>query len=360
MALIPWSLPYIDDKEKELVNLAIDSTWLSMGPYVDEFERMLADIVGTKYCVSTSNGTTAIHLSFLSLGLNSKSVVAIPAYGFLAAANIATQMEIKIQFYDLDRNTMNIESSELSRLAELKVDAIILIQNYGNMNNMKQIEEWAADNKVILIEDAAESLGSKYGTRMSGSFGNVSTMSFHGAKTITTGEGGAVFTNNEELYAQLLLYRSHGVSKVRYKHELPGHNFRMSNLQGALGVAQLTKLDQVLQRKREIQERYFSKFENTAWKTLEILENSDPVLWAFPVWLKEENNVVLDLTIANLENNGIEVRRGFYSANRLSIYGEIGEFPISDAFSKGCLILPSYFKLTDEQIDLICRVVLEA
>ena len=360
MEIIPWSLPYIDDKEKELVNLAIDSTWLSMGPFVDDFEVKLAELVGTRYCVSTSNGTTAIHLSYLSLGLNSNSRIAIPAYGFLAAANIAQQMHMSIEFYDLEKTTMNIGLDELTRLEELNLDAIVIIQNYGNMNDMHTIEAWATKNNIILIEDAAESLGSKYGNRMSGSFGDVSTMSFHGAKTITTGEGGAVFTNSEELHSQLLLYRSHGVSKKRYKHELPGHNFRMSNLQGALGVAQLTKLDRVLQRKREIQDIYYSKFKNSNWRTLEIVENSDPVLWAFPIWLTNDSNVSLENTIKILELKKIEVRRGFYSANRLPIYGETKEYPVSDYFSKNCLILPSYFKLTNTQIDFICEQILNA
>ena len=360
MEIIPWSLPYIDDKEKEFVNSAIDSTWLSMGPFVDDFEIKLAELVGTKYCVSTSNGTTAIHLSYLSLGLNSNSRIAIPAYGFLAAANIAKQMQMSIEFYDLEQTTMNIGKEELNRLEELDLDAIVLIQNYGNMNDMDLIEAWAAQNNVILIEDAAESLGSKYGNRMSGSFGDVSTMSFHGAKTITTGEGGAVFTNSEELHSQLLLYRSHGVSKERYKHELPGHNFRMSNLQGALGVAQLTKLDQVLQRKREIQDIYYFKFKNSNWGTLKFIEKSEPILWAFPIWQKNDSDISLESTIKMLESKKIEVRRGFYSANRLPIYGDTGEYPVSDYFSKNCLILPSYFKLTNSQIDFICDQILDA
>jgi perosamine synthetase len=357
--IIPWSVPYIDSREKNLVNQAIDSTWLSMGPLVNQFELELAEITGAKFCVATSNGTTALHLGYLALGLKIGDKIAIPAYGFMAAANIAIQMGLDILFYDVDPETMNVLHSELERLSKTKLVAFVVIQNYGNMNNMSLIEEWAAENGVLLIEDAAESLGSSFGDRKSGNFGAISTMSFHGAKTITTGEGGAVFTNDQEIYEILKLYRSHGVRKEPYKHELPGHNFRMSNLQGALGVAQVEKLSEVLQRKKSIQDQYSKLLAGSNWNLPVVIPSAKVIFWAIPVWQQDSNKRPLNDVINSLNAKGIETRNGFYSANRLDIYHAQQIFPNANKFSEECIILPSYFHLKQEQIAYICQSLLE-
>lgn len=359
MEIIPWSLPYIDTREKDLVNEAIDSTWLSMGPFVNKFEADLAKITGAKFCVATSNGTTALHLGFLALGLTRGDKIAIPAYGFMAAANISTQMGLCIYFYDVDPESMNVLESELDRLSRVNLNAFVVIQNYGNMNNMPLLEKWATQHGVLLIEDGAESLGSGFGTRKSGNFGNISTMSFHGAKTITTGEGGAVFTNDQKIYEMLMLYRSHGVRNVPYRHELPGHNFRMSNLQGALGVAQIQKLSEVLQRKKLIQEQYSKLLEGSRWKLPTVIPGAQVIFWAIPVWQQEPIKLPIDVVMKTLNAKGIETRNGFFSANRLDIYGTQQLFPYANSFSEECLVLPSYFHLKPEQISYICKTLLE-
>ena len=355
MDKISWSIPYINGREKELVNQAIESTWLSMGPMVKTFEEELAQITGAAYCVATSNGTTALHLALMSMNVRAGDQIAIPAYGFMAAANIATQMGLIISFYDVDPESMNVLESEFDRLSQSNLKVFVVIQNYGNMNNMEKIENWAQENSIFVLEDAAESLGSSYKNRKSGNFGQISTMSFHGAKTITTGEGGAVFTNDAQTYEMLLLYRSHGVKTEPYKHELPGHNFRMSNLQGALGVAQLEKLPQVLNRKREIQKLYSELLEESAWSTPKTISNAEVIFWAMPVWREGARNKPLKEITTALNDKGIETRNGFYSVNRLDIYGKVGKFVNANKFSEECLVLPSYFHLKDEQIAFICE-----
>ncbi|WP_428623630.1 DegT/DnrJ/EryC1/StrS family aminotransferase, partial [Sedimenticola sp.] len=239
---IPWMEPVYWGNEEKYVVDALKSSWISGGKYTDLFEGRFANYIGAKYALTTSNGTSALHLAYLGLGLVAGDEIIVPGYCFMAAANVAINIGLKPVFVDVDRDTWCLSPADVERKITSKTKAIIPVHTYGNVSDMTPIIELANRYGLFVIEDAAESLGSKYAGQQSGTIGDVGTFSFHATKTVTTGEGGMVVTDNEDVYKRMVLYRNHGMGVRRYWHEVPGYNFRLTNLQAALGLAQLEKI----------------------------------------------------------------------------------------------------------------------
>ena len=353
---IPWSKPYLDNVDAQYVNDALDSTWISEGEFNEKLETELCETLEIDNCLLTSNGTTALHLAFLGLGLIAGDKIAIPGFGYLAAANIAHLMGLEVYFYDVDGETYNCDLQELDRLVQNKIKAFVVVQNYGNISNMDVIESWGEFHGILIIEDAAESFGSKYKNKWSGSFGDISTLSFHATKTITCGEGGAVTTKNPKLAKRMKLIRSHGVDKKRYFHLLYGHNFRMTNMQAALGYSQLKKKNKIFELKKEIVKLYEL---NLAGSTELIFQKFsaevEPVIWAVAVRLVGRTREQRDNLINRLSQDGIETRSGFYTPYNLQIYKTGVFLPNSETLSSEIILLPSFTGLSNQQIDHVCE-----
>ena len=353
---IPWAQPDFWGLEEQYLVEALHSTWISGGPFVDRLERELATFSGSPFTLAASNGTTAIQLVYLGMGLQPGDEVIIPGFCYLAAANIALQMGINPVFAEVDPDTFCVTAAAIEAVLTPRTKLIVVVHTYGNVCEMDDIMSLSKSSGVPVLEDAAESFASKYKGRQSGSIADFGTYSFQATKTITTGEGGMVLTANEGLARKMALYRSHGVMGRRYWHELPGHNFRLTNLQAALGCAQLERLELIVQERKRIHQTYKAELKDVSDVRLQtFLPQVDPVLWAFAV---ELDPVAYpqgrDKVIEQLATVGIETRNGFYAASQLPIYPDCPALPVCERLANNVISLPTFPSLTDQQINHIC------
>ena len=353
---IPWANPHYWGNEIEYVTKAIQSTWISGGSYVDKLETDFARFCNIDHCVATSNGTTALHLAYLAGGIQAGDEIIVPGFGFMAAANVAIHMGARPIIADVDPASWCMATENLESLITAKTKAIIPIHTYGNVCDMDSIVSIAEKHKLLVIEDAAEAIGSKYKGKMAGTIASLGTYSFHATKTITTGEGGSVVSSSVELANKMRVLRSHGMSQKRYWHDVAGHNFRLTNMQAAIGCAQLEKIDVIRVARNRIYKMYQIWLQNSHGITFQKIENNvEPLIWAVGIKLdKRAYPQGRDGVIKQLEELDIETRPGFYAASMMKhLYGEI-KSPVSDDVSAQTISLPSSPTLTEDNINYIC------
>lgn len=357
-AKIPWAKPDFWGREEAYLIQALHSSWISGGPFVERLEGYFAEYSDKRYALAVSNGTTALHLAFLGLGLSPGDEVIIPGFAFLAAANVALHMGARPVFVEVDPETWCMDPAKLERCITNRTRIIVPVHTYGNICAMDEINEIARTHKVAVVEDAAEAFASTYRGRQAGSTSMIGTYSFQATKTITTGEGGMVVTNDPGLQERMALYRSHGMAKMRYWHELPGHNFRLTNLQAALGCAQFEALDRIVEERRRVHANYAARLQAIdGIAAQKFTPGVDPVLWAMAVKLDTrafpQGRDVLMKQMASL---GIETRPGFYAASLLPIYETPG-LPVCEDVSRTVVSLPTFPSLSEEQVDRICKTL---
>lgn len=360
--MIPWAKPTLFGEEKAYVLEALSSSWISGGPFVDRLEEGLRKYLDVPYAAVTSNGTTALHLAYLALGIRSGDEIIVPGFAYMAAANIAILCGATPVFVDVDPLTWCLDPSTIRQAITDRTKAIVAVHSYGNVASMDAILEVAENCNLVVIEDAAESLGSKWKDRMSGTLATIGTYSFHATKTLTTGEGGMLVTRDPELDRRIQLYRSHGMRRDRryYWHEVPGHNFRLANMQAAMGCAQLETLESIVQRRRQVHERYRSELEGQAGIILQRFEPAvSPVLWAMA--LKLDPSVFRqgrDEVISQMKAAGIECRPGFYASSQQPIYPP-HRLPVSEDLARHVISVPTFPDLTHGQISHISQSLLK-
>ena len=319
--LIPWAKPCFYGGELEAVSKAIASEWISGGPCIQEFEARVAKICAVKHAFAVSNGTAAIHLLYLAGEYAAGDEIILPSFGYQATANIAILAGLTPVFADVLPDTR----------------AVMAVHTYGNLCAMSALQDVCAHHKVDLLEDAAESFGSTYEGRMSGAVGKAGTFSFHATKAITTGEGGMVITNDDALADKIGLFRSHGMrrQKLHYWHELPGHNFRLTNFQAAMGCAAAPGL------------------------TLQAFTPGAHVVpWSMPVLLDpavtKDRNTLLEQMLAR----GIECRPGFYTPEQMG-YFKTPMQPVSDMLARHIINLPMFNGMSEAQIKRAASTLIE-
>lgn len=354
--IIPWAKPHLGDKEREYLLRALDSTWISGGEFVDKFESDFAGLIGKKYAVATSNGTTALHLAVLAAGVGPGDEVIVPAFTFVAAANVAIQARARPVYVSIDPETWCIDVNEVKRNITSRTKAIIPVHIYGNVCEMDALAKIARENDICLIEDAAEAVFSKYRGRFTGSFGGLNCFSFQATKTITMGEGGAVLTDDEDLNQCMRILRSHGMLPGKnYWHTEIGYNYRLTNLQAAIGCAQLENRDWIISEKKRIYQRYYANLSNIPGIYLQrITDGVEPVIWAValridPAYFQGSR----DFLMAELMKRNIETRPGFYPFSIMPLY-HAEPIPLFEAIAANIISLPSYITLSNETIDYIC------
>jgi len=324
---IPVAEPCIGDEELKNVIEAVKSGWISSkGKFIEEFEREFAKYCGVKYGVATANGTVALHLALKALGIGKGDEVIVPTLTFVATANTVTYCGANPIFVDSHPEYWCINPEKIEEKITPRTKAIIPVHLYGHPCNMDRIMEIARNYNLYVIEDAAEAHGAEYKGRKVGSFGDISCFSFYGNKMITTGEGGMCLTNNEELAERMRNLRDHAMSKNRkYWHETIGFNYRMTNLQAAVGVAQLKKLDEFVEKKRRIAKWYAEGLKDLAEKGLITLhpemEWAKCVYWMYSILVEEKAGVNRDELMRKLKENGIETRPFFVPMHILPMYG---------------------------------------
>lgn len=356
VAPIPWGKPSFWGNEQRYVSEALTSTWISGGRFVERFENEFARYTGTRYAVTSSNGTTALHMAFLALSVGPGDEVVVPGFAFMAAANVVLHLGAKPVFTEVDPATWCITADDVAKCLSPRTKAVVPVHTYGNVCTMDEIMSLAKDRSVAVVGDAAEAFGSRYKNRQAGSMGQLSTFSFHATKTITTGEGGMVTTDSRELRDRLCLFRNHGMLRTRYWHEVPGHNFRLTNMQAAMGCAQLEGMEKIVAERQRVYASYRTCLSNVHGVILQAFDESvEPVVWAVAVKLDPQAYPQgRDALIRQLQEDEIETRNGFYAASMLPHLYACPRLRICEDLAQQVICLPTYCSLEDSQIEFIC------
>jgi len=354
---IPWAKPYFSEREKEYLVNALESTWISGGHYINKFEEDFTRHIGIQYGITTSNGTFALLLALLGLGIGPKDEVVIPGFTFVAPANMVIQIGATPVYADIDPLTWCIDPISVKKVITNKTKAIIPVHIYGNVCDMEDLKSLATKYHIHIIEDTAEAAFSKYKEKYAGTFGDVGCFSFQATKTITMGEGGLVLTSNKQLYKKMFMIRDHGMRKdKRYWHDVIGYNFRITNLQAAVGCAQLENLDRIVSERQRIYQIYYKHLVNEEGIVLQFFKSEvSPVVWAIAV--KIEPNIFKgnrDFLIKSMLEIGIETRPGFYPFSDMPLY-QAPLLPVSKDVGEHVICLPAFPSLTEEEIAFICE-----
>jgi perosamine synthetase len=354
-SFIPISKPYIGAREKELVLDALDSGWVSsIGKYIDEFEANFARYCGTEYALAVSNGTTGLHLALAALGLQPGDEVIIPDLTFVATANAVAYTGATPILADIDADTLCIDPASVKSLISGRTKAIIPVHLYGHPADMDALVEIGDAHGLNVIEDAAEAHGAEYRGRRVGGLGKCGVFSFYGNKVITTGEGGMLTTNDREFYQRAKRLRDHAMSpQRRYFHEERGFNYRITNLQAALGVAQLERIDDFLDRRAEIMNWYDREIATTDHVRLNRVKNwAKSAFWMICLevdWLDETRR---DALMRALKARGIDSRPYFCTMSSMPMYKQ-SPLPVSAHKAQIGLNLPSFYELTKLEVQRI-------
>ena len=361
MRNIPVYEPTLGQKEKDYVMECLDTNWISSnGKFVEKFEESFASYLGVKAATAVSNGTVAIHLALLTLGIKEGDEVIVPSFTYVATANAITYVGAKPVFVDSKLDNWQVDPEDIKRKITDKTKAVIIVHLYGHPCDMDEIVAICKSKNIYLIEDCAEAIGSEYKGKKVGSFGTLACFSFFGNKTITTGEGGMVVSDDAELINKASHLKDQGMSRtVRYWHDIIGYNFRMTNIQAAIGYAQIDRIEDNIRRKIEIGELYNEHLKNLPLKTLAPVGDVRHTYWMCSILLDDpdKRDALHDFLLAA----GVDTRPSFYPVHMLPMYADMaeGEYKNAEYIGPRGMNLPSFPGLTDEEVIYICDKIRE-
>ena len=355
MKTIQISEPNIGNQELKAAAKVLKSGNLAQGKLVEKFEKAFAAFIGTKYAIATSNGTTALHLALLALGIKKRDEVITTSFSFVASTNAILFAGAKPIFVDI-KDDFNLDPKLIEEKITKKTKAILPVHLYGYPAEMRMVMEIARKHKLLVIEDAAQAHGAMIGSKMVGSFGHCNCFSFYPTKNMTTLEGGMVTTNDEILAKKIKLLRNHG-SEVRYHHQLLGYNFRLTELQAALGIAQLKRLPRFNALRRRNAQLYRSLLKNISKiKLPHEKKGHKSVFHQFTIRVKER-----DLLKRELAKVGIQTEVYYPIPIHLQPYlkKQRIKLPLTEKLSQEVLSLPVHSKVTAQQIKFIANKIRE-
>lgn len=359
---IPVASPSLIGNEQKYVIDCLESNWISSnGNYIEKFERSFAEFLGAKHSIACCNGTTALHLALLALGIGSGDEVIVPTLTYVATANAVAYTGAEVVLADCEPLTWNIDPDVLEPLITPKTKAIIPVPLFGHPCDLDPILALAKKYGLYVVEDSAEALGAKYKGNFCGSLADISTFSFYGNKTITTGEGGMVVTNDDDLAARIRLYKGQGMDPgKRYWFPVIGYNYRMTNIAAAIGLAQLENVHLFLNKRRKI----------AAWYTELLSEMPDIILptvqeyaehswWMYSVLVEDGCGRSRDEVMEALATYGIETRPFFYPMHTMPVYAHrtTGNLLVSESVSAKGINLPTYYDLSQQDVEFIATVL---
>ncbi len=354
--IIPWAKPQFYGKEKTYLGDALESTWVSGGYYVERFEKEFIRRNGSKYGITTSNGTTALQLAILALDIGPGDEVVVPGFTFVAPANMVIKAGATPVYADIDPLTWCIDPNSFSKCITDRTKAVIAVHVYGNVCDMDVIGDIAEGKSLYIIEDTAEAAFSKYKGRNAGTFGHVGCFSFQATKSITMGEGGFVLTNERDVFERMHIIRNHGMRDgKRYWHDIVGYNFRLTNLQAAVGCGQLENADDIILERKRVYQLYCEHLGGEEGIGFQYFKPEvDPVVWAIAVKIDPHCfKGDRDFLIESMLEFGIETRPGFYPFSVMPIYNA-PSLPVSEDVGAHVLSLPFFPSLTEQEVIFIC------
>jgi dTDP-4-amino-4,6-dideoxygalactose transaminase len=366
--LIPITKPYLGEEEAQAAAAAIRSGWIAQGPLVARFEEALASRLGVSHVVMTSNCTTALHLALLCSGIGSGDEVIVPSFSFIATANAVLYTGARPVFADIDPRTYNIDSAAIEAAITPRTKAIIPVDQIGLAADLDAVLEIAERYRLRVIEDAAPALGATYRGRPVGAISPVTCFSFHPRKSITTGEGGAIATNDAELATRARVLRSHGASVsdlarhsaasvIIEAYEELGYNYRMTDMQAAMGIEQLKKLDAILARRRELAERYNTRLAEIPGVTSPYSPEDAPHTYqSYCVRLDPALTPPRETIMEGMLADGVATRRGVMAIHEEPYYVDRfgrGSLPVTEAATRETLLLPLYMTMTETEQDRV-------
>jgi len=356
---IPLAVPILNGNEKKYIIDCIDTGWISSnGKYVTEFEKSFAEFCGVKHALSCANGTVALHLPLLAYGIGEGDEVIVPTFTYIATANAVKYCGATPVLVDCESETWNIDPELIEAKITNKTKGIIVVHLYGHPVNMDPILKIAKKYNLFVIEDAAEAHGAEYTGKKVGSIGQVGTFSFFGNKIISTGEGGMITTNDDELAAKMKLLRGQGMDpQRRYWFNVIGYNYRMTNTQAAIGLGQIENIDWHLAMRQKVASAYIEAL--SSYSELFTLQPqmswAKHSYWMVSVLLADNVRISRDELLKLLEADGIETRPLFYPMHQMPPYYEESTYPVSDWISVRGLNIPTNALLTDSDIKYICE-----
>ncbi|WP_299768784.1 DegT/DnrJ/EryC1/StrS aminotransferase family protein [uncultured Dokdonia sp.] len=347
----PVYQPSLNGNEKKYVNECLDSTWISSkGKFVDLFQKEFASTIGVQHAVAVCNGTVALHLALEALGIGEGDEVIVPTLTYIASVNAITYTGAKPIFVDSLETTWQIDSEDIKKKITKNTKAVLCVHLYGHACDMDALTQICEAHQLFLIEDCAEAVGTSFKGKHVGTFGDVSTFSFYGNKTITTGEGGMVVTNHETLYERIMHLKGQGLAKYReYWHDIVGYNYRMTNICAAIGYAQLEQIETILKKKKQIANWYQEAFQGSDIDFHQEAKNTIHSYWMCTILLP--THIDREALKQFLVQQGIETRPMFYPIHTMPIYSKQYEkHLVAEKLSRRGMNLPSYPELHKEDI----------
>lgn len=351
--LIPVYRPFFTYREKQYVNDCIDSQWIAKGPFISRFETQFAEYVGCDGATTVCNGTAALHLALLALGIGPGDEVLVPTLTYIASVNAIAYVRATAVLVDSLPSTWQMDPEDARRKITPRTKAILAVHLFGQPCEMDELVRICKDARLWLVEDCAEAFGASYKNRNVGTFGDLATYSFFGNKTITTGEGGMVTSSSRPLLQRVVHLKGQAVSPTReYWHDEVGFNFRMNNVSAAIGLAQLEVADEILTRKRQVAEWYREGLRGLPLELHEEAEGTTHSFWMCSALATDERT--RDALRAHLRSEGIETRPVFHPAHTMPVFRSEAPFPVAESLSRRGFSLPSYPALTEDLVEQVC------
>jgi perosamine synthetase len=352
--------PVFEGNERRYVDDCLETMWVSsVGKYIKAFEQEFARYCGTPHALTCCNGTAALHLALLAAGVGPGDEAIVPALTYVASANAVTYCGAKPVFVDAEPRTMNMDPAAIEPLITRRTRAIVAVHLYGHPVDMDPVLDIARRHGLTVIEDAAEAHGALYKGRMAGSLGDIATFSFFGNKIVTTGEGGMLTTSNAQLAARIERLRGQGMDpQRRYWFPDIGYNYRMTNVEAALGLAQLEQIEMHLERRQRVRRWYDERLRALGDLLILPLEEAwaRHSFWMYTIVLGDAVGLARDEFMAKLDADGIETRPVFYPMHVLPPYrGGSRSYPVADRLAARGMNLPTHGKLTEDDVEYICR-----
>ena len=371
MKKIPIAIPYLGKEEADAAHKTILSGWVTQGPRVAEFESDFAEYVGSKYAVAVSSCTTALHLSMIVSGIEEGDEVICPSMSFIATANSIKYVGAIPVFAEINEDC-NLDIEDVEKRITSKTKAILLVHQVGMPADIYAFQKLCKEKDIILIEDAACAIGSEYKGQKIGSHSDLVCFSFHPRKIITTGDGGMISTSRKDFCDRLKLLRQHAMSvndRVRHEsgkviiEEYPevGYNYRMTDIQAAVGIEQLKKLDFIVSERRKIVLRYIEAFKIIACIQLPIEKQGYKSNYqSFSIVLKNNSPISRNDLMQNLLDIGISSRRGIMTCHRETAYKNISNYdlPMSEKMADNSILIPLYVPMSDDEIEYVLSKIL--